>query len=370
MSIDNPDAGRPRYRRRRRIRTTIGIGVGTAVVAAAAAVAAIGFGGSEAQTPVASNLPPGTATVTKATLTQTERVSGTLGYGATTTVPARSGSGTVTWLAPVGSTVKRGQPAYKVDDHPVVLLYGATPLYRVLTTGVDGADVKQLEENLRALGYTGFTVDSEYTSATASAVKAWQASLGRTESGTVNASQVVVAAGEVRVAEHKASPGAPASGPVFAYTGTTRTVTVPLDVAKQHLVKPGLSATVTLPDGKEVAGTVERVGTVATTGTTGQGAQQASSTTIEVVVGIADQAALGTLDSAPVTLTLLASQVEDVLTVPVAALVALAEGGYGVQVVEGSTTRYVAVQTGMFAGGRVQVSGDGIAEGTTVGIPK
>jgi membrane fusion protein, multidrug efflux system len=58
-----------------------------------------------------------------------------------------------------------------------------------------------------------------------------------------------------------------------------------------------------------------------------------------------------------------------VLTVPVAALLALAEGGYGVQVVEGATTRIVAVETGLFAGGRVEVSGAGISEGMTVGMP-
>ena len=57
------------------------------------------------------------------------------------------------------------------------------------------------------------------------------------------------------------------------------------------------------------------------------------------------------------------------LTVPVAALLALAEGGYGVEVVDGSTSHYVAVETGLFAGGRVEVSGDGLAEGMTVGMP-
>jgi hypothetical protein len=55
--------------------------------------------------------------------------------------------------------------------------------------------------------------------------------------------------------------------------------------------------------------------------------------------------------------------------VPVAALLALREGGYGVQIVEGSTTRIVAVKTGLFSGGRVEVSGDGLAEGMTVGMP-
>jgi hypothetical protein len=57
------------------------------------------------------------------------------------------------------------------------------------------------------------------------------------------------------------------------------------------------------------------------------------------------------------------------VTVPVAALVALAGGGYGVQVMTGTATRYVPVQLGTFAGGRVQVAGDGIAAGTRVGVP-
>jgi hypothetical protein len=39
-------------------------------------------------------------------------------------------------------------------------------------------------------------------------------------------------------------------------------------------------------------------------------------------------------------------------------------------VVSGSTTRYVAVKTGMFAGGRVEISGTGITAGTLVGVPR
>jgi hypothetical protein len=55
--------------------------------------------------------------------------------------------------------------------------------------------------------------------------------------------------------------------------------------------------------------------------------------------------------------------------VPVGALLALAEGGYGVQVVDGSTTRYLPVSTGMFGNGLVEISGDGVREGMTVGVP-
>jgi len=58
-----------------------------------------------------------------------------------------------------------------------------------------------------------------------------------------------------------------------------------------------------------------------------------------------------------------------VLTVPVAALLALAEGGYGLEVVDGGRSSITAVETGLFADGRVEVSGSGIAAGTTVGVP-
>ena len=54
---------------------------------------------------------------------------------------------------------------------------------------------------------------------------------------------------------------------------------------------------------------------------------------------------------------------------PVAALLALAEGGYGLEIIEGSGSRIVAVETGLFADGRVEVSGDGVSQGATVGMP-
>jgi hypothetical protein len=44
-------------------------------------------------------------------------------------------------------------------------------------------------------------------------------------------------------------------------------------------------------------------------------------------------------------------------------------GGYGVEVVSGSTSRNVPVELGMFGNGRVQITGEGIVAGTLVGIP-
>jgi hypothetical protein len=337
---------------------------GAVLVVASGAAAAVGFGGADASTPPRSALPPATVTVVRGTLVQTETVDGTLGYGDPVAVKAGGGGGTVTWLPAEGATVTRGKTLYKVDDDPVVLLYGTTPLYRTLAAGVSGADAAQFEKNLSALGYGGFTVDDEYTSATADAVERWQEDLGLDETGAVAPGQVVVAPGELRVAELKLSAGDQAAGGVLTYTGTTRIVTVDLEVEKQQLVKKGVAAKVELPGGAVVSGTVSAVGTVAVT-SSGDDAK----TTISVTVTVGDQKALGTLDQAPVDVLLESDKREGVLTVPLNALVALAEGGYGLQVVEGAATRYIAVETGMFAGGKVEVSGGGVAEGMVVGVP-
>lgn len=339
-------------------------GAGALVVLGAGGVAAVGLGGADPVPLSAANLPPATAKVSATTLTRTERVTGTLTHGTATPVPVGA-QGTVTWLPAPGTVIGRGQAVYEVDDRPVPLLFGATPAYRSLAPGAVGGDVRQLEENLLALGYGGFTVDESYTAGTATAVRAWQQALGVPETGTVQSTDVVVTAAEVRVAELKAQPGSRATGPVLTYTGTTRVVVVPLDVGKQHLVAEGVTATVGLPDGKSVEGTVESVGTVATSSPT-----QSGTTTIDVVVSVADQGALGRLDSAPVDVLLVAQRKEGVLAVPVGALVSLGEGRYGVQVVENGATRQVPVETGLFAAGQVEVAGDGIAEGVEVGVPR
>jgi len=53
----------------------------------------------------------------------------------------------------------------------------------------------------------------------------------------------------------------------------------------------------------------------------------------------------------------------------VAALLALADGGYGVQVVQGTGVRTLAVTTGMFADGYVEVSSPGLRAGQRAVMP-
>ncbi|MBF8185841.1 peptidoglycan-binding protein [Nonomuraea sp. K274] len=347
-------------RRRRPLRVLAWTG-GVALLAAAVAAAAVGFGGGSAGTAAATRTPPATVKVTRTTLTATKTVDGTLGYGDPLTVAGKS-QGTITWLPGEGSTITRGHGVYSVDADRRPLLYGTIPLYRTLEDGVEGKDVELLERNLDKLGYTGFDVDNAFTWSTREAVEDWQEDLGLDVTGRVEPGDVVVADGRIRVAELKKTLGDPGSGPVLTATGTTREVLVNLDVADEHLVRKGMKATVELPDGSTVKGEVAGVGKVATE--TGSGTDTA--TTVEVRVSVSGLKK--SFDAAPVDVTIVSEQRENVLAVPVGALVALAEGGYGVQVVEGAATRYVAVETGMFADGKVEVTG--VNEGMTVAVPK
>jgi peptidoglycan hydrolase-like protein with peptidoglycan-binding domain len=225
-----------------------------------------------------------------------------------------------------------------------------------------GADVRQFEKNLKALGYDGFTVDERYTRPTATAVRRWQERLGLAETGTVELGRVFYAPGPVRIAAHKLAAGSVAAGPVLTVTGATRLVTAALPQHDQALAKPRTRVTVALPDGEETPGTVVSAGAAATEEPVAGGQEP----TVDVVVALTDRAAVDDLDVGPVEVRFVARRVEDVLAVPVNALLALAEGGYGLEVVEGAETRVVAVTTGLFANGKVEVGGPGVRDGTTV----
>jgi peptidoglycan hydrolase-like protein with peptidoglycan-binding domain len=335
-----------------------------AVVLTAGAAAAVVAGLPDTPQQAGASASPLTAVVRRETLVDTETADGELGYGETTARACRL-SGTVTALAAEGATVTRGHALYRIDDDPVVLLYGSLPAYRTLSPGDTGRDVKQFEKNLWALGYRGFTVDRTYSSATASAVRDWQDDLGLAETGAVDPARIVYAPGAVRVDSRAAAPGdaAQPGTALLDTTGTGRVATVELDISDQRLARKGAAVRVTLPDDKEVAGKIKDVETVVTPAE----GQQEASTSLSVTIGFATAPA--GLDRAAVSVAFTAAQRPGVLTVPVEALLALAEGGYGVQIVDSAGSRIVAVRTGLFADGRVEVSGDGIAAGAKVGVP-
>ncbi|MFD0154259.1 peptidoglycan-binding protein [Streptomyces sp. NPDC055721] len=392
---------------RRRSRTVL-LAATLVVVGTIASAGALGLGGGDGEAPAAPPRAGSTVAVTRATLVERTKVEGTLGYGNEIPLPVKA-TGTVTWLPEAGATAERGDTLLRVDDRPVALLYGTLPMYRELgmtpgtatpeapdtapstppsappstppkqdgdkrpattapTTApprpLQGMDVLQFESNLAALGYTGFTVDEKFTSATERAVKRWQKSLDLPETGRIGLGDVVYASGRIRIGQAGVRLGAAAGENALTYTGTTRKVVVDASAEEAAWAVRGAEVTVGLPDGSPVKGRVASVGREATAPEGGAGG---AAPTVPVTITVPDQRALGRLEGGPVTVEYVGRKRENVLTVPVAALVALAEGGHGLETPEG---RFVAARTGLFADGMVEVNGPALGEGMKVRIPQ
>lgn len=308
-----------------------------------------------------------TAEVKRQNLVATESKSGSLGYGEVHDLATRL-DGTITSLPKAGATIDRGATVCQIDDTPVVLLYGSLPAYRDLSPGVTGDDVEQFEKNLAKLGYQWFTVDDTYDADTADAVRQWQSDLGLPQTGTVELGRVVYAAGKIRIDSRQLAVGelAQSGTPILGYTGKAKLITVTLDISDQDLVAVDDEVAVTLPDGGTATGKVSDIQIVVKPAETEDGDPK---TVLEVSVEVDEADALAGLDQASLSVTFAGEERPDVLTVPVGALLALPEGGYGVEAVDDKGTRIIPVTTGLFASGRVEVSGDGITEGMTVGMP-
>jgi hypothetical protein len=339
---------------------------------AVAATGVLGTSGHPGNGVTDNSDPTGLATVTRGSLSSQVQVNATLSYADSYSV-LNQASGTYTWLPSAGQVVRRGQVLYRASNAPVVLLSGSVPSYRSLSAGMSGPDVRELNENLVALGYADkadvAALGWDYFGwETTYALEQYQKHLGIDQTGTLAAGQAVFLPGAVRVTSVNAQIGASAApgSPVFQGTATARQVTVALDAAEQSYVKVGDRVTITLPDNQTTPGVVSSVGTVATT--------PSGSTTPVITVGITptDPAATGSLDQAPVEVSITTATVSDALTVPVDALIAAASGGYAVEVAgPGGTRRLVPVSLGLFddAAGTVQVSGTGLAAGQEVVVP-
>ena len=362
---------------------------GLAVIGAGALLTAWTAGSGPSAT--ASPTPPTgttTAAVTRADLVETDQEQGTLGFDGARTLQS-SASGILTAEPAEGTTVTRDQRLYGVGLHPVRLFYGTVPLSRTLALGVSGGkDVRQLERNLRTLGYDpyhGMTIDDHFSAATQAAVERWQKAHKQTRTGRVTLADLVFLPGSVRIGAQHAKPGdrVAAGARLIDITGTTRIATVDLP-ADSDLAHTGDKVTVELPDGSETPGVITRISTTATSSessgsqSSGSGSGNSGSgddATVAVTVRLTEPKAGGGLDQAPVTVDFTRRRAKDVLAVPVTALVTLATGGYAVDVTSGGTVQRVAIKTGMFATngagtGQVEISGPGISEGLRVVVPQ
>ena len=369
-----PKGARP-FRRRR------WIVVGILFVIAAAAVGvgvADPFGPSASSgTGTADNAyPTSLSTVTQRSLTSQTQVSATLGYAGSYSV-VNQAQGTITALPTIGQVISQGQVLYQVNGSPVVLLYGSTPAYRTLAEGataadVTGPDVQEVNADLVALGYVSSAdlspTSDEFGYWTKVGVEDLQTALGVTVNGTLALGQAVflpsaariTALGQTTILGGPAEPGAS----ILSATSTTRVVTIDLNTAQQTEVAVGDQVTITLPNGQTTPGTVTSVGTVASTSSSG--------TTVTVLVTPTDPAATGDWDQAPVEVTVTTGSLKNVLVVPVDALLALASGGYALEVISAKGVHSLEpITLGLFddADGLVQVTGSDVSAGQRVVVP-
>lgn len=357
------------------MRRRILFAVAIVIVAGGAGVYGAGSAGLIGGTPAAAAETPAperaTAAVTRATLESVEELDGTLGFeGSGTILSQLTGTVTSIYLAE-GQILERGDRLIEVNGGTRSwVMYGARPAWRTLEAGVDnGWDVKQLQQNLQALGYLDASLvpDRVYGTHTEAAVKAWQADRNVEEDGIVRLGDIVFLPGPVRVTAIQAQLGARAGAgqAIATYSSTDRLVTVSLDANRQDIVAVGDAVTVELPDGTETPGSIGEIASVATPATTQGGSPQ-----VAVTIRLDDPATSGSQDGAPVTIRIVRERRENVLTVPVQALLALAEGGYAVEIVnDDGSTRLVAVTPGLFSDLRVEVQSDGLAENDSVVVP-
>ena len=404
---DDNDGTRPRRGSRR---LKIGAVALAGVTATALGVTVWQDGNTKPSTTAADSARVGTATVIRTDLSDAQTLSGTLGYSKAAPVKGAK-AGLVTWLPAPGARVTRGHALYKVDNVPVPVFYGATPLYRALNArGLTGPDVRVVADNLKRLGYdigsqpapgtwvaqhpapaeesgktstdtaapaetptptptaTATSVkvkegDGVLTADLIAAVRRWQTYVGMPATGVLGVGDVVVQPGEVRVGAVQAQTGDDANGSLMTVSSTTKKVSVPVDATRVGTMARGNRVTVTLPDNSTVTGTIESVGATATDNNDGDTSGGGGPAQLTVTVRVPDTGAVARLTSAPVQVAFTSRTREGVLAVPVGALLALSEGGYAVQLPGG---RLLAVRTGMFAKGLVEVTGDGLTAGLKV----
>ncbi|WP_019069776.1 hypothetical protein [Streptomyces hokutonensis] len=403
------DDTRPRRGRRR---LKIGAVALAGVTATALGVTVWQDGNAKPSTTAADSARVGTATVTRTDLSNAQTLSGTLGYSKAAPVKGAK-SGLVTWLPAPGATVSRGRALYKVDNVPVPVFYGGTPLYRTLNArGTTGPDVRVIADNLKKLGYdigvqpgagtwvtqhpataddsssegadkAGATAtpsvsptptptatsvevkegDGVLTADLIAAIRRWQAHIGMPATGVLGIGDVTVQSGEVRVGAVQAQSGDDATGALMTVSSTVKKVSVPVDATQVGTVSRGDRVTVTLPDNSTVKGTVDVVGSTAAADNSQGDTGGSAPAQLTVTVSVPDTGAVRRLTSAPVQVAFTSESRKGVLAVPVGALLALSEGGYAVQLPGG---RLIAVNTGMFAKGLVEISGAGVTAGLKV----
>ncbi|MFB9746694.1 efflux RND transporter periplasmic adaptor subunit [Leifsonia shinshuensis] len=350
-------------RRRRRL-WWLAARVALGVVAAIAAAAPL----AERPADPAPRPKAASVTIERGTLEGSHTVPGVLDYAGPRNVAAGL-NGIVTAVREPGDRVAAGDELLRIDDTRVSLMHGARPAWRDFEPGMTaGSDVRQLQESLGALGHFAGEPDGDYGARTVAAVRAWQSATGQQKTGRIELGRVVFLPADARIASVETSVGerVGAASPALVVTGRDRLVTADLKLGDQRLGVPGAAVTIALPAGGRTTGVLYRVGQPTERQNNGR-----TSTVVPIEIQLDRAEDADGVDRANVTLRIPTERREDVLSVPVEALLALSGDEFGVEVLakDGTTSR-LPVTTGLFAGGRVEISGDGVREGLRVVVPE
>lgn len=374
-----------------RTRVLAGAALAAAVLAALAIVIDPSDGESSNQV---SGGPAATATVERGGLALQVSAAGTITYAAQADGSVvNQATGVLTALPRVGDVINCGQVLYRVQGHPVALLCGSTPLYRSLSEGMKGWDVKELNRNLAELGYAdGAELDPSgyFGSETRFALKDLKGDLGFARTGSLEPGQAVALPGPLRISSVSATLGAAAQPgvPIAEATSTARRVEVDLDPSEAGSVKAGDPASITLPNNRTTPGVVQRIGTLvvddgsgsasgsasgsgSATNSGSSGGSGATTATVPVFIKLKRIRDVRGIQQAPVQVSIITGRIIHALSVPVTALLAR-PGGYAVEIVDAAGQRQlVPVDLGAFdnANGLVQVSGPGVRAGQRVVVP-
>lgn len=354
------NAGRPARSRRRQVVAT-GVAavvvIGCGVIAVASVTQGAASGAPGAASTVAPSGSRSTAPVTRGDLTEQRRFSGTLGHGPTTDLLG-SGSGTLTWLPAHGQVVHRDEVLYRRDERPVRAMHGTVPLWRSLQRGLRGTDVAQLNQNLAALGYD-VERDDRFGDRTAAAVRQWQRDRGLAVTGALTADDIAFVDGDVRVADRSATAGAPASGRLYGYTSTLRTVSVPIDEVDAAAFPLGSRVSVAFPGSSERRDAVVR----------SIGEDPDADGGLRAEAELEGELPVGVSEAGGVDVRVTGTTREDVLSVPVSALLAARRDGFAVERVRAGHLERVPVEVGFAADGRVEVTAGALRVGDRVVVP-
>ena len=163
------------------------------------------------------------------------------------------------------------------------------------------------------------------------------------------------------------------NSPLYNISSIGIEVVFQVDATDQETVSLGDRVEIELPTDERVPTVISFIDQVVT--------QTQAGEFIEVTLEVLNPEEIEAYDQAPVKVFVTTEISADVLYVPVNALLALAEGGYALEVYEGEVetgtfngesgvdTNYIAVEIGVFTDGFVEVKGN-ISEGQVVVVPR